>query len=131
LDTHAFLWFIGGSKQLSGQARRLIENPANERFLSVGSMWEMAIKVSIGKLEIQLPFTRLQSEYIQGNDIQILPIQSEHLDEQKTLNFYHNDPFDRLIISQAIVEEMKLISKDRKLKSYPVECIWGEEGKTR
>lgn len=74
LDTHSFLWFIGESDQLSDYARQIIEHPDNVLFLSVGSLWEMSIKVSIGKLKVPLPFTRLQQEHIRGNAIQILPL---------------------------------------------------------
>ena len=126
LDTHAFLWFIKGSNKLSGHAKRLIEDPANERYLSVGTLWEMAIKVSIGKLEVPLPFTRLTQEHVEGNAIEVLPLRPEHLDEQRKLPFHHGDPFDQLIIAQAIAERMKVIGRDREFEPYPVECIWNE-----
>jgi PIN domain nuclease of toxin-antitoxin system len=127
LDTHSFLWFITGSDKLSKYSKYLIDDIDNACFLSVGSLWEMAIKVSIKKLEVPLPFTRLKKEYIEDNAIEILPIRPEHLDEQRTLPFHHQDPFDRLIISQAIVENMKVISQDQKLELYPVQQIWSEE----
>jgi PIN domain nuclease of toxin-antitoxin system len=124
LDTHTFLWFITGSDMLSKYSKQLIDDIDNACFLSVGSLWEMAIKVSIGKLEVPLPFTRLKKEYVEDNAIEILPIRPEHLDRQRTLPFHHKDPFDRLIISQAIVENMNVISRDQKFKPYPVEQVW-------
>lgn len=126
LDTHAFLWFIDGNDELSEHAKRLIKDPANERFLSIVSLWEMAIKVSIGKLDVPLPFTRLNREHVEGNAIEVLPIRAEHLDEQRKLPFHHGDPFDRLIIAQAIAEEMKVISRDEEFGAYPAECVWSE-----
>lgn len=126
LDTHAFLWFIKGSDKLSEHAKRLIENPANDRFLSAGSLWEMAIKVSIGKLEVPLPITRLIQEHVEGNAIKVLPLQPGHLDEQRKLPFHHGDPFDRLIIAQAVGEKMKVISRHEEFGAYPAECIWSE-----
>ncbi len=104
LDTHAFLWFIDGSDRLSSHACELIEDTANERLLSVGSLWEMAIKASLGRLTLRLSFTDLVSNQVLGNEIQLLPIRPAHLDVQKNLSFHHRDPFDRLIIAQSIAE---------------------------
>lgn len=84
----------------------------------------MAIKVSIKKLEIPLPFTHLVQKHIRGNAINILPIYPGHLDEQRKLPFYHNDPFDRLIIAQSITENMGVIIRDKQFNAYPVELIW-------
>src|SRR2546421_4707328 len=95
LDTHTFLWFIGGSSDLSGTARGLIENLGNERLLSVASLWEMAIKVSTGKLKLKLPFTELVEREVEGNAIKLLGVAAAHLDELAKLTFHHKDPFDR------------------------------------
>lgn len=124
LDTHAFLWFIGGSSELSSYAKGLIEGEENERYLSVASLWEMAIKVSIGKLDVPLPFTRLVRKHVTGNAIEVLSIEPEHLDEQRSLSFHHRDPFDRLIISQAIEEEMIVVSRDDAFSDYPIQLRW-------
>jgi PIN domain nuclease of toxin-antitoxin system len=124
LDTHAFLWFIKGSDKLSSYARRIIEDESNDRYLSAGSLWEIAIKVSIGKLEVPLPITRLVTEHVEANGIDVLGIKPGHLDEQRNLPFHHNDPFDRMIIAQAIVEEMKVIGKDEAFELYPIDGIW-------
>lgn len=130
LDTHAFLWFIGGSGKLSGPARKLIEDPANERFLSVVSLWEMAIKVSLGRLELALPFTELVEREVQGNAMEMLAIRPEHLDDLAKLPFHHRDPFDRLIVVQSLVEEMPIISKDKAFESYPVKLLWRNDPKS-
>lgn len=124
LDTHAFLWFIKGSNKLSGHALQQIEDPSNERYLSVGSLWEMAIKVSLGKLDVPLPFTRLVREHVRGNAIEVLPVRAEHLDMQRALPFHHGDPFDRLIIAQAKAEGMKVVGKDEQFKRYGIELLW-------
>lgn len=124
LDTHTFLWFIGGSSELSSHAREVIEEEENDRYLSVASLWEMAIKVSIGKLEVPLPFTRLVQQHVRGNAIEVLQIEPEHLDEQRRMSFHHRDPFDRLIIAQAIVEEMPVISRDDAFEDYSVRLVW-------
>lgn len=126
LDTHSFLWFIGESDRLSDYGRQLIEDPDNRILLSVGSLWEMAIKVSIGKLKVPLPFTRLRREHISGNAIEVLAIEPEHLDQQRELPFHHQDPFDRLIIAQAIAEDMNIVGRDQKFSLYPVECLWDD-----
>jgi PIN domain nuclease of toxin-antitoxin system len=125
LDTHTFLWFIGGSDRLSAHARDLIEDGENDRYISVASLWEMAIKVSIGKLNVPLPFTRLVREHVVGNAIEVLPIAPEHLDEQRKLPFHHRDPFDRLIIAQAITEDMTIVGRDAEFEAYPVRLDWG------
>jgi PIN domain nuclease of toxin-antitoxin system len=124
LDTHTFLWFIGGNNQLSSQARTLIEDEDNDRLLSVASLWEMAIKVSMDKLEVPLPFTRLVRQHVTGNAIEVLSIEPEHLDQQRTMPFHHRDPFDRLILAQAIAEELPVISRDDAFEDYPVRVRW-------
>lgn len=124
LDTHTFLWFIEGNMNLSDNARQLIENKENQRFLSVASLWEMSIKVSIKKLKLALSFPDLVEQEIYGNDIGLLEILPTHLDVLARLPFYHKDPFDRLIISQSIVEEITVVTKDRAFETYPVKLLW-------
>ena len=126
LDTHTFLWFIEGNPLLSRYARRLIGDVANERFLSIASLWEMAIKASIGKLRLSLSFAELIVHHVQGNAIQILPIEPEHLDELRTLPFYHKDPFDRLIISQGLLEHIPVLSRDKVFDDYGIQRLWNE-----
>jgi len=124
LDTHTFLWFIEGNDELSGEARRLIEDSSNTRLLSVGSLWEMAIKVSIGKLDVPLPFTRLAREHVEGNAIEQLSVEAQYLDVQRALPFHHRDPFDRLIIAQAQEEEIPVVGKDEAFEDYDIELLW-------
>ena len=124
LDTHTFLWFIEGSLNLSDTAKNLIEDERNQKFLSVASLWEMSIKVSIGKLQLKMAFTELVKQQIYGNAIELLTIKPEHLDELAKLPFHHKDPFDRLIIAQSLVESLPLITKDTVFESYPVQILW-------
>ena len=124
LDTHAFLWFIMGSANLSVNARALIENPANERLLSVASLWEVAIKTSLGKLTLSSPFDDLVPAQLKVNGIDLLNIKVDHLSTLTTLPFHHRDPFDRLIIAQALVEELPVISLDGAFDAYGVTRHW-------
>jgi len=124
LDTHAFLWFIMGSSNLSTSARAMIEDEANESFLSVASLWEMAIKVSLGKLTLSAPLDALIPQQLSLNGIELLGIQVAHAAVVSTLPFHHRDPFDRLLIAQAVVEGMPVISADVAFDAYPVKRLW-------
>jgi PIN domain nuclease of toxin-antitoxin system len=124
LDTHAFLWFAGGCDELSATARRLIEEPANQPFLSAASLWEIAIKLSLGKLRLARPFEDLIPEQMSVNGILFLGIAIEHLAPVVSLPFHHRDPFDRLLIAQAMVEQMPLVSADPSFDPYPVTRLW-------
>ncbi|NUM68000.1 type II toxin-antitoxin system VapC family toxin [candidate division KSB1 bacterium] len=112
LDTHAFLWFIKDDASLSLRARGLIEEPENKRLLSIVSLWEIAIKASLGKIVLKLPFDALMPRQLQENDIDLLPIALPHLGLVERLPFHHRDPFDRLIIAQSLVENLPLVSID-------------------
>ncbi len=124
LDTHAFLWFINGDPKLSGYARQVIENRANERLLSIASLWEISIKASIGKLWIGMPFTEMVAVHLEGNAIKLLHIESEHLDILMTLPFHHKDPFDRLIIAQVQHENIPILSRDEIFDEYVIQRLW-------
>ena len=124
LDTHAFLWFIAGSGELSATARELIEDAANRPFLSAASLWEMAIKLSLGKLRLALPFEEILPQQMLLNGVQYLPIEMEHLVPVVGMAFHHRDPFDRLLIAQAMVEQMPIVSGDPAFDPYPVQKLW-------
>lgn len=127
LDTHTFLWFIDGNPKLSSYARQLIEEFTNERFLSIASLWEMSIKNSLGKLKLPVPFTKLVAEQVYGNAIKLLHIAPEHLDVLRTLPFYHKDPFDRLIVSQSLSENIPILSQEKAFDDYAVRRFWDRE----
>jgi PIN domain nuclease of toxin-antitoxin system len=124
LDTHAFLWFIAGSEKLSATARELIEDSANQPFLSAASLWEMAIKLSLGRLHLGRPFEDLIPEQMHLNGIQLLGIEVEHVTPVTTLPFHHRDPFDRLLVAQATVEQMPIVSADPAFDAYPIRRLW-------
>lgn len=125
LDTHAFLWFIMGDRRLSGMARALIEDGANERLVSVGSLWEIAIKVSLGKVILSQPFETLFPAQLEHNAIQLLAMTVEHTRAVSELPFLeHRDPFDRLLVAQSQVEHAPLISVDRSFDAYGVQRVW-------
>ena len=124
LDTHTLLWFLKGDKKLSDKARRLIDNPRNEKFLSIVSLWEIAIKVSLGKLALDKPFDRLFPEQLYFNRIKVLDITVDSLIELTTLPFHHRDPFDRLIIAQALVKNFPIIGADAAFDAYGINREW-------
>jgi PIN domain nuclease of toxin-antitoxin system len=124
LDTHAFLWFIAGDSRLSQSAKAAISDVQNEAMVSAGSLWELAIKHSQGKLALTQPFLQLVPAQLAQNDIEVLPISLDHLDALITLPFHHRDPFDRLMIAQALVEKATLVSCDRVVDQYPVSTLW-------
>ncbi len=122
LDTHTLIWFLNGDKQLSKSARAAIEKESNYKYVSVASLWEMAIKISLKKLEFAA-FPDL-ANMIAENGFEILPITFEHTLKVAELEFIHGDPFDRIFIAQCIVEQMAIISKDSNIEKYPIEVIW-------
>ncbi|MDM8538544.1 type II toxin-antitoxin system VapC family toxin [Desulfobacterales bacterium HSG17] len=124
LDTSTFIWFIGGNKKLSEKARDAIENFENELYMSVASLWEMAIKTGIGKLELSAPFNKLIPMEIKNNEINIIQIELPHLYKMIELPLHHRDPFDRLIIAQGIFEQLPIIGCDKMLKFYDIDIIW-------
>lgn len=124
LDTHAFLWFVLGDEKLSSNARRSIEDPGNEKLVSPASSWEIAIKISLNKYTLSQPYEVFMQKGIAGNSFIILPIELQHTVALTTLPFHHRDPFDRLIIAQAMVESIPVISGDAAFAAYPVTCIW-------
>jgi PIN domain nuclease of toxin-antitoxin system len=124
LDTHTFLWFIAGSERLSVAARELVEASANQPFLSAASLWEMAIKLSLGRLHLGLAFEDLVPEQMHLNGVQFLGIEVEHVTPVTTLPFHHRDPFDRLLVAQAMTEQMPIVSADPAFDAYPVKRLW-------
>jgi PIN domain nuclease of toxin-antitoxin system len=127
IDTHTFLWFTEGSIELSQNAKNLILDKNNQIFFSIGSLWEISIKTAIGKLEVFAEYELIIDD-VTGNDIEILPINFAHTVIQNKLPFHHRDPFDRIIASQAIVEDIDLISTDAIFDKYfegqNVKRIW-------
>jgi PIN domain nuclease of toxin-antitoxin system len=124
LDTHAFLWFVTADPRLGPVAKSFIQEPANQRLLSTVSLWEMAIKFSLGKLKFSKPFATLIPEQLAANAIEILPIQLSHIELVAGMPFHHRDPFDRLLIAQTIIEGTGLVSVESAFDAYGIKRIW-------
>ncbi len=124
LDTHAFLWFVLDDPQLSAPAQGLINDPANDVFISPATYWEIAIKVGLGKLDLHAPYDDFMHRGIRGNDFEILPIEPKHTSVLTTLPRHHKDPFDRLLVAQALTEAVPLVSADTPLDAYGVTRLW-------
>lgn len=120
IDTHTFIWFNAGKSEISSQSLELIENRNNNVFISIASIWELSIKLSLGKIFIDGGLDSIYND-IKNNDFQILPIERKHLTKSITLPFYHRDPFDRIIIAQSITEKMPIISRDSIFDKYQEE----------
>ena len=124
LDSHAFLWFVGNAPKLSVAAREAIEDPSNRKWVSIASLWEITIKVSIGKLNVAEPIAPFLSRELQNNKFIALDITFDHLAELSNLPLHHRDPFDRLIVSQAVGSSMSIVSADGALDAYGISRIW-------
>lgn len=123
LDTHSFLWFAENTAELSALAKKEVENINNKCFLSIASLWEHSIKLSLNKLELYRPFNSIP-DLLTANSIEILPIQFKHLQQLLILPLHHRDPFDRLILAQAISQDMVIVTKDGIFKKYTSNIIW-------
>ena len=126
LDTHTFLWLIVGSPSLSTTVQVALANPANELFLSVASVWELAIKTSRPKPQLKLtdPLDVFINKWTVTYQLNVLPVQLPHALHVVGLPEHHRDPFDRILIAQAAVEGMTLVSGDRMFSSYPISVLW-------
>mgnify|MGYP001571161159 FL=1 len=124
LDTHAFLWFITNDPRLSSQAQSLIQSPANRRLLSMASLWEMAIKVSLGKLTLAQPFDQFIPRQLQLNQIEVLAIELPHVAAVVAMPFHHRDPFDRLMAAQCQIEGLPIVRNDSVFDAYSIRRVW-------
>jgi len=124
LDTHAFLWWVRDDGRLSGRARDALSDAGNELLFSVVSGWEIAIKAQLGKLRASEDVGAYLSGQLSINSMQVLPIYLSHAVRVADLPNHHRDPFDRLLVAQALVEDLPLVSVDPEISRYPVEVIW-------
>ena len=124
LDTHAFIWWDSEPTKLSARALALCQDPANTLMFSVVSAWEMQIKFQLGKLTLKLPLETVLEGQRQANQLEILPVMLPHVLALQSLPIPHKDPFDRLLIAQAIVEGATLISNDPAFVQYAVTVLW-------
>jgi len=123
LDSHTFLWWVKDDPALGRRARAAIADADNECFLSHASVWEMAIKASLGKLRLPSTVERFVVEHCEANSFHLLSITLAHIAAVEGLPFHHRDPFDRLLVAQARHETMTLVSRDPSLKGYGVSVI--------
>ena len=124
LDTHALLWWITDDERLSAPARGAIAAGDNEVFVSAASAWEIATKSRLGRLPIPEPWDEFISTHLEKNEFQPLAITMRHTFGLTSLPELHRDPFDRILIAQALAEDMPLVSGDRQVRSYPAPTIW-------
>ena len=123
LDTHALIWYFEDSSDMPVKIANLIDNPMNNKFICSVSLWEIAIKLNIGKLDIKISFDQL-IDAISGSDLVITQIENDHLKALTGLPVIHKDPFDRLIISTALVGNLTIITVDENIQKYEVPWIW-------
>ena len=124
LDTHAFLWLATGDDRLSETARETFLNQENSLFFSAASYWEICIKMSLGKISLKTGWFQTIQNEMEINAIQWLPIEMTHCAKVIKLPFHHRDPFDRMLVAQAITEKMQLLSRDSRLSAYSIKRIW-------
>ena len=123
LDTQAFIWFVENDWNLPHKGKNAIELPRNTIIISIASLWEMTIKISIGKLKLNFRLEEM-FEQISNNGFTLLPILPKHLFQLSNLPMHHNDPFDRLIIAQSKSENMPVVTSDDKFSEYSITRIW-------
>ena len=124
VDTQSLIWFDQNDPRLSIRAKSLLESPDNELWLSPASYWEIAIKVSLGKLTLTTSFDEFLTRIIAQNRLVVLPILVEHCATLIGLAHHHRDPFDRMLIAQAITEKVAVVSSDEQFDVYPVTRLW-------
>lgn len=123
LDTHAFIWWDCDPGRLSARVLALCQDPANQLWLSVASLWEIQIKSHMGKIKLREPLSTLVEEQ-QGNGLRLVDVRAAHVLELDSLPMLHKDPFDRIIIAQARVERCRLVTHDATIGGYDVEVVW-------
>jgi PIN domain nuclease of toxin-antitoxin system len=124
LDTHAFLWWIADDQRLSPRAAALIGDGSNEVIVSAASAWEIVVKSRLGRVEVPTPLDRFLTAQLEANAFIPLPIQMRHALGLEALPDLHRDPFDRILVAQAVAEDLTLVSRDRVLSAYPVPVEW-------
>lgn len=124
LDTHTFIWWDGEPDKLSSRALALCQHPENELILSVASLWEIQVKLQLGKIELAIPLPKLVESQRQSNGLQLLPVEAAHVFALDALPAVHKDPFDRMLVAQARADNLRIVTKDAAIKEYPVRVEW-------
>ena len=124
LDTHALLWLITGDKRLSKTSIKIFLNTDNRLYFSIISLWEICIKKSLDKISLKNNWLDIIQEEMKTNSIQWLHVAVSHCAKVIELPFYHRDPFDRMLIAQAMTEDLSILSRDNRFSAYDIKCIW-------
>jgi PIN domain nuclease of toxin-antitoxin system len=124
LDSHAFLWAATGDERLPPAVVELIEDPGTRVFISVATTWELTLKVLAGKLRLPAPPAEHFAEHIERFRSELLPVHQRHVSALPELPAINPDPFDRMLVAQALVEDIDLVTGDERLRRYPVRTIW-------
>lgn len=124
LDTHVFLWWVEGDRALPAKARAALADRDNECLFSLASAWELAIKAALGKLRLAIPVRRYVTEHVAANGFRMLDIRMAHTGRVESLPPHHGDPFDRLLIAQALDEKLPIVTADPVFRDYGVKRIW-------
>ena len=124
VDAHALIWAVDDPSKLGRQAVTALQDPGNDLILSAGTIWEIAIKVGLGKLSLSMPYREWMNQAITDLGMAVLPITVEYADAQGNLPRHHGDPFDRLLVAQAQVENMALVSADSGFDPYGINRLW-------
>ncbi len=123
LDTNCFIWFINGDKSLPQKIKTAILSYESNCYLSIASLWEIAIKQSLGKLELNGSFYEIEG-FLTDNSITLLPLAFEDLKSLLKLEFHHRDPFDRIIIAQSVANNLIIATNDKMFKQYGIKTLW-------
>ncbi|MFV2071785.1 MAG: type II toxin-antitoxin system VapC family toxin [Thermoanaerobaculales bacterium] len=124
IDTHAFLWFVFDDPRLSAPAGRVLADPARDKVLSMASLWEIAVKVNIGKLDLGMSFSEFIDATVTSRELRLLELGLPHLSAYAELPLHHRDPFDRLLVAQAKVECLVVLTSDECFSAYGIETFW-------
>ena len=124
VDSHALIWYVDQDHLLSPASHAALTDPSNDLLLSAGSIWEIGIKVGLGKLVLSQSYKLWMTQAMNDLGITVLPITVEHADVQAGLPRHHSDPFDRLLVAQALVEQVSIVSGDASLDAYGITRLW-------
>lgn len=124
LDTHVFLWTIGEPSRLSDRVHRWLEDGDNEAWVSIASIWEIAIKTGLGRLRLPSDLGGFLARQLATSNFRVLPIALTHAVAVRDLPLHHRDPFDRLLIAQSRIERLALVSRDTHMKAYEIDVLW-------
>ena len=124
IDTHVFIWWTSDTKKLSSRVYNLLTDSNNRAYLSIISIWEIQIKLSLGKLQMKRKLSELVDNEINGNRIELLPLSLSHIYALSHLPLYHRDPFDRILIAQSMDTNLPIVSIDEKFDAYNIDRLW-------